>query len=145
MEAIRVMLVDDHTIVRDGLKMLLALDERFVVCAEAGSLTETLTRLPEARPQVVLLDFKLPDGDGVTGCQAIKRSDPAIKVIILTAYSQDHLVLETVRAGAEGYLLKNIAFDNLTRTIELVHQGALILDPAVSDSVLQGMTSRRET
>lgn len=138
-EKIRVMLVDDHNIVRDGLKMLLQLNDEIYVCGEAGSLEEAMDVIPKANPDVILLDFKLPDGDGVNGCNLIKRYYPNIKVIILTAYSQNYLVMETIRAGAEGYLLKNIQHEELINTIKLVHQGAHVLDPSVSKGVINNI------
>lgn len=138
-EKIRVMLTDDHSLVRDGLKMLLNLKEEILVCGEAGSLKETLDRIPSAKPDVLLLDFKLPDGDGVIGCNLIKRHFPEIKIIILTAYSQNHLVMETLKSGADGYLLKNVQFESLVDTIRLVHQGAHILDPSVSEGVIRNL------
>ena len=107
-EKIRVLLVDDHTIVRKGLRLILELHDRIEVCGEASSLKETMEMVPVGVPDVILLDFKLPDGDGVEGCKRIKSQFPDIKILILTAYSQDHIVMEVIRAGANGYLLKNI-------------------------------------
>lgn len=138
-DRIKVMLIDDHNIVRDGLKMLLQLNESIAVCGEAGSLREALENIGKAKPDIVLLDFTLPDSDGVNGCTVIKRLYPEVKIIILTAYSQEHLVLETIKAGADGYLLKNIKHDVLVNTIQLVYQGGHILDPAVSDRVIDAL------
>lgn len=143
-DKIKVMLIDDHSIVRDGLKMLLQLSESISVCGEAGSLQEALDVMEQADPDVILLDFKLPDSDGVNGCSIIKRRYPKVKIIILTAYSEKHLVLETLRAGADGYLLKNIKYDVLVSTIQLVNQGAHILDPAVSDGVISNLKNHGE-
>ncbi|MDR7871032.1 MAG: response regulator transcription factor [Tissierellaceae bacterium] len=141
---IKVMLIDDHNIVRDGLKMLIQLNEDILVCGEAGSLEEAMDVIPKADPDVILLDFKLPDGDGVNGCNLIKRNYPDIKVIILTAYSQNHLVMETIRAGADGYLLKNIQHEVLINTIKMVHDGAHILDPSVSKGVINNIQNGSE-
>lgn len=143
-DKIKVMLIDDHHIIRDGLKMLFQLSESIEVCGEAGSLREALEIIEQADPDVVLLDFKLPDSDGVNGCTIIKRQYPKAKIIILTAYSEKHLVLETIRAGADGYLLKNIKYDVLVDTIKLVHKGAHILDPAVSDGVVSNLKNNGE-
>jgi len=140
-EKIRVMLIDDHNIVRDGLKMLLQLNKDILVCGEAGSLDEAMKVIPIAAPDVILLDFKLPDGDGVNGLNLIKRSYPDIKVIILTAYSQNHLVMETIKAGADGYLLKNIQHEVLVNTIKIVYMGAHILDPSISKGVIISMNN----
>lgn len=143
-EKIRVMLVDDHNIVRNGLKTLLQQSEDVDVSGEAGSLQEALEVIPKSEPDVILLDLKLPDSDGVNGCNLIKRNYPDIKVIILTAYSQNHLVMETMRAGADGYLLKNIQYEVLVNTIKMVYEGAHILDPAVSENVLGKMLNNNE-
>jgi len=143
-EKIRVMLIDDHNIVRDGLKMLLQLNKDILVCGEAGSLDEAMKVIPIAAPDVILLDFKLPDGDGVNGLNLIKRSYPDIKVIILTAYSQNHLVMETIKAGADGYLLKNIQHEVLVNTIRIVYMGAHILDPSISKGVIISMNNGDE-
>ncbi len=142
---IKVLLVDDHAIVRDGLKMLLDLNASIQVCGEAGTLKDALEIIPKAKPELILLDFKLPDGDGVSSCTMIKRLYPEVKIIILTAYSQNHLVLEAIRAGADGYLLKNIKYDVLCDTIKLVHQGSHILDPAVSEGVIQSLTKEGDS
>lgn len=144
-DKIRVLLTDDHAIVRDGMKMLLNLKEDLFVCGEAGSLKETMEAIPAVHPDVVLLDFRLPDGDGVIGCTTIKRHYPHIKIIILTAYAENHLVMETIKAGADGYLLKNIQYESLVDTIRLVYQGAHILDPSVSEGVINRIKDGPET
>lgn len=143
-DKIKVMLIDDHSIVRDGLKMLLQLNESIVVCGEAGSLQDALDVIEQVDPDLILLDFKLPDSDGVNGCSIIKRRYPKVKIIILTAYAEKSLVLETLRAGADGYLLKNIKYDVLVSTIQLVYQGAHILDPAVSEGVISNLKNNGE-
>lgn len=143
-DKVRVLLVDDHNIVRDGLKLLLQLNEQVLVCGEAGSINEALEVIPKSKPDVILLDFKLPDGDGVNGCNLIKSQFPNVKIIILTAFSQNHLVMETMRAGADGYLLKNIKYEELINTILLVNKGAHILDPSVSGGVINKIKMNNE-
>src|SRR5690554_6793177 len=106
-EKIKVLLIDDHSVVREGLKLLLELDNRLEVCGEASTLNEGIQMVNDLKPHVVLLDFKLPDGDGITGCISIKNTFPNTKIIILTAYAEDHLVVEAIRSGVDGYLLKN--------------------------------------
>ena len=108
MKKVKVLLVDDHSIVRNGLRMLLELDHRFEICGEASTLSEAIIMSCNTNPDVILLDFKLPDGDGIIGCNNIKKQYPNIKIIILTAYAHDHIVIEAIRSGADGYLLKNI-------------------------------------
>ena len=136
-EKIRVLLVDDHTIVRKGLRLILELHDRIDVCGEAGSLKEMVDMIPQCEPDVILLDFKLPDGDGVEGCKKIRSLFPHIKILILTAYSQDHIVMEAIRAGANGYLLKNIKSDELIKSIFSVYENESVLDPAVAEVVFK--------
>lgn len=143
-DKIKVFLVDDHSIVRSGLKLILELDKRIEVCGEAKNLQETLDTIGECKPDVVLLDFKLPDGDGVNGCLAIKSRLPQTKIIILTAYSQAHLVMEIIRAGADGYLLKNVKGEELIDNIIKVYQGDSILDSAVTESILANIKTSME-
>mgnify|MGYP000977597700 CR=1 FL=1 len=143
-ERVKVFLVDDHGIVRSGLKLLLELDKRIEVCGEAKNLQETMDALAECKPDVVLLDFKRPDGDGVNGCLAIKNRLPQTKIIILTAYSQPHLVMEAIRAGADGYLLKNVKGEELVDNILKVYHGDSVLDSAVTESILTNIISSNE-
>ncbi|KUO64071.1 MAG: hypothetical protein APF84_08145 [Gracilibacter sp. BRH_c7a] len=141
---IKVLIVDDHNIVRDGLRLILELDDRIEVCGEAKGLQEAMDIIPEAQPDVILLDFKLPDGDGVNGCICIKSRFPKVKIIILTAYSQDHLVMETIRAGASGYLLKNIKSDELIKNIFKVYEGDSVLDASVTEGVFNNIIERQK-
>lgn len=142
---IKVLLVDDHAIVRNGIKMLLELDERIEVCGEAGTIGEALSILSqECKPDVVLLDFKLPDGDGVIGCRRILDQYPAGKVIILTAYTDEDLVMETVKAGAVGFLLKNIESKELLDAIYNAHGGQKVLDSFATERVFAAIKGKRE-
>ncbi len=136
---IRVLLVDDHSVVRDGLRLLLQLNDGLEVCGEAATLKEAIMMTIDTNPDVVLLDFKLPDGDGVNGCISIKNLFPNIKIIILTAYAEQHIVMETIRAGADGYLLKNIESEELIKTILSVHNGESVLDPSVTERVFNSI------
>lgn len=136
---IKILLVDDHSIVRNGLKLLLQLHDRLEVCGEAETLKEAIDVATKTDPDVILLDFKLPDGDGINGCISIKNRFPNVKIIILTAYSQDHIVVETIRAGADGYLLKNIESDQLIKTILCVYRGDSVLDPSVTEGVFNNI------
>lgn len=140
-EKIKVLLIDDHSVVRDGLRLLLELDERLEVCGEASTLNEGVLMVNNLRPDVVLLDFRLPDGDGITGCINIKNNFPNIKIIILTAYAEEHIVMEAIRAGADGYLLKNIESDELIKTIVSVFEGESVLDSLVTEAVFNSIKS----
>lgn len=141
---IKVLLVDDHNIVRDGLKLILNLHDRIEVCGEAENLKQALQMIAKTSPDVILLDFKLPDGDGVNGCITIKSQFPHVKVIILTAFAQDHLVMQTIRAGADGYLLKNIRSDELIKNIQKVYEGSSVLDPSVTEAVFNNIVVYNE-
>lgn len=143
-DKIRVLLVDDHSIVRDGLRLLLQLNDKLEVCGEAATLEEAIMMTTKTSPDVVLLDFKLPDGDGVNGCLRIKSLFPNIKIIILTAYAEDHIVMETIKAGADGYLLKNIESEELIKTIECVYNGDSVLDPSVTEGVFNSIKQDNE-
>ena len=143
-DKIRVLLVDDHSIVRDGLRLLLQLNDKLEVCGEAATLEEAIMMTTKTSPDVVLLDFKLPDGDGVNGCLRMKSLFPNIKIIILTAYAEDHIVMETIKAGADGYLLKNIESEELIKTIECVYNGDSVLDPSVTEGVFNSIKQDNE-
>lgn len=138
-EKIKVLIVDDHGVVRSGLKLLLQLNNKLKVCGEAENIKEAIIMADRTKPDIILLDFKLPDGDGVNGCLKIKKRFPETKVIILTAYSHDHIVMETIKAGADGYLLKNIEGEELLDAIFRVHKGDCILDPSVTEVVFNNV------
>jgi DNA-binding NarL/FixJ family response regulator len=138
-DRIKVLIVDDHNIVRDGLKLILESDDRFMVCGEAKGLQEAIESIRRTCPDIILLDFRLPDGDGVNGCLTIKRQFSKIKIIILTAYTQDHLVMEAIRAGADGYLLKNINSQELINNIVKVFEGDCVLDTSVTEGVFNNI------
>ncbi|WNF36698.1 response regulator transcription factor [Bacillaceae bacterium IKA-2] len=129
---INVFIVDDHSVVRRGLKMFLELDKEIVICGEAGNLNEAVELISQKKPDLVLLDFKLPDGDGIIGCQKIKRMYPDIKIIILTAFANDDIILEATKAGADAYLLKDIESEQLISTIFSVSRGKNTLGSVVT-------------
>ena len=119
------------------------LDNRLIVCGEAATLSEGINMIGELKPHVVLLDFKLPDGDGISGCISIKNIFPDIKIIILTAYTEDHLVLEAIRSGVDGYLLKNVEADELVKTIISVYEGESVLDSSVTDIIFNNIKKEK--
>ena len=142
-DKIKVLLIDDHSVVREGLRLLLELDNRLIVCGEAATLNEGINMIGELKPHVVLLDFKLPDGDGISGCISIKNIFPDIKIIILTAYTEDHLVLEAIRSGVDGYSLKNVEADELVKTIISVYEGESVLDSSVTDIIFNNIKKEK--
>ena len=138
---IRLLLVDDHEVVRLGLRTLFEKSDRVHVVGEAGSAKEAVAEAKRVRPDVVLMDLRLPDGSGITACREILSSDPAARVLFLTSYSDDDAVRATVLAGAAGYLLKQIGGQALVEGIEAVAAGQSILDPRITQGVLNQLTA----
>ena len=134
--AIRVLLVDDHAVVRLGLRTLLANQPGFRVVGEAGTVAEALNMARQARPDVVLMDVRLPDGSGVEACRKIKAESPDCKVVMLTSYSDEEAIVGAVMAGANGYLLKQADSDRLTQAIRDAATGASSLDPRAAGALL---------
>lgn len=132
----QIMLVDDHNIVRMGLKGLIDKDPELNVCAEASTLEEAYELLKTVTPDLVLLDMKLPDGDGSEGVREIKKIKPDVKVLILTAYAEDHMVQESLRNGADGYLLKNVDGRSITQAVHNVLNRLMVVDPSVGNTIL---------
>ena len=139
---IRLLLVDDHEVVRLGLRTLFEKSAGIEVVGEAGTVADALAEAARARPDVVLMDLRLPDGSGITACREILSRAPATRVLFLTSYSDDDAVRATVLAGASGYLLKEIGQHALVEGIEAVASGQSILDPRVTQSVLQQIAQR---
>jgi DNA-binding NarL/FixJ family response regulator len=135
------MLVDDHEVVRMGLRTLLEKRDSLTIVGEAGSVAEAVATAHNARPQVVVMDIRLPDGNGVEACREIRGELPDTKVIMLTSYADDEAVYGSIMAGASGYLLKQTRGQNLAEAIERVARGESLLDPSVTEKVLARMRS----
>lgn len=142
--AVRVLVVDDHLVVRVGLKTVLSGDPRVVVVGEVGTGAAALEAAESLRPDVVLLDLRLPDRPGAEVCREIRSRDLARRVIVLTSFADGPLVLEAMRAGADGYLLKDAEDTDLAEMIVRVAGGAVMLDPAVARIIVNGSV-RTET
>ena len=134
---LRILIVDDHEVVRLGLRTLLSRNPEFVVVDEAGSVEEALEKTRQHRPVVVLMDIRLPGQNGVEGCRLIRSTFPNTHVIMLTSYAEDELLFEAISAGASGYVLKQVGGDDLVRAIQRIGQGEAMLDPAVTQRVLE--------
>ncbi len=130
MVAIRVFLVDDHEIVRRGLRELLETVTEFDVVGEAGTAAEALARIPAARPDVAIFDARLPDGSGIDVCREIRSRYPATKALILTSFDDERALSSAILAGAAGYLLKDIKGNGLIEAIRAVGAGRQLLGPA---------------
>lgn len=141
---IRVFLLDDHEIVRRGLADLLSAADDMEVVGEAGTAAEALRRIPAVRPDVALLDGRLPDGSGIDVCRDIRSSHPDIGCLILTSYDDDDALFAAVMAGAAGYLLKEIRGSSLLDSIRQVKAGRSMLDPAVTERVMQRLRAGKE-
>jgi len=133
----RILLVDDHEVVRLGLKALLERHPNFDVIGEAGSAREALDFVSSMHPDVVVMDIRLPGASGIEACEDIVQRFPETKVIMLTSYAEDEMLFSAIRAGASGYILKQIGGEDLVRALEAVGRGEALLDPAVTQRVFQ--------
>lgn len=133
----RIVLVDDHEVVRLGLKSLLEHHPQFEIVGEAGTAKEAIEQVELIRPDVVLMDIRLPGSSGVEACEEITQKYPETKVIMLTSYAEDEMLFSAIRAGASGYVLKQIGGADLIHAIEAVGRGEALLDPAVTQRVFQ--------
>jgi DNA-binding NarL/FixJ family response regulator len=139
--AIKVFLLDDHEIVRRGLRDLLEAEDDLVVIGESGSAREAERIIPALRPQVAVLDARLPDGSGIDVCRTIRSRDPSINALILTSYDDDQALFAAIMAGAAGYVLKQVRSNELVQAIRTVARGQSLLDPAVTAKVLERLRS----
>jgi DNA-binding NarL/FixJ family response regulator len=133
----RILLVDDHEVVRLGLRALLERHPLFEVIAEASTAREAIERVKQYSPDVVVMDIRLPSGSGIEACEEITENYPNSKVIMLTSYAEDEMLFSSIRAGAAGYVLKQIGGEDLVRAIEAVGRGEALLDPAVTLRIFQ--------
>lgn len=139
---IRLLLVDDHKVVRVGLRTLLGGTERIRVVGEAETMESAITEAARLKPDVVLMDVRLPDGTGIEACREIRATRSETHVLFLTSFADDAAVMATIFAGADGYLLKEIDEDALIRSIETVADGRSILDSVVTQRMLAKMRDR---
>src|SRR5690348_9006678 len=123
LKMIRVMLVDDHTVLRDGLKNIFELEGDIEVVGEAETGAEVMSQLREASPEVILMDINLPDISGVELTETVKAMNPDCKVLVLTMYSHDEYFMSAIRAGADGYLLKDVPSQEVVEAIRTVARG----------------------
>jgi DNA-binding NarL/FixJ family response regulator len=139
MDRLRVMIVDDHEVVRQGVRALLDRRPSMSVVAEAGTVGEAVEVALRERPDLVVMDVKLPDGSGVEACREIRSELPATRVLMLTSYADDDAVMNSILAGASAYLLKQTHGQQLVAAVESVARGESMLDPQVTRSVLDQM------
>ena len=134
---IRVFLLDDHEIVRRGIRELLESEGDIEVVGESDSAEEAARRIPALRPDVAILDGRLPDGSGINVCREVRSIDPSIKALILTSYDDDEALFAAIMAGAAGYTLKQVRSGDLVQAVRRVAAGQSTLDPAVTAQVLE--------
>jgi len=135
-DVIRVFLLDDHEVVRRGVRDLLEAEDDIEVVGEAGTAEQALARIPPTRPHVAVLDVRLPDGDGVSVCREIRSEHPDIQCLMLTSFSDDEALFQAIMAGAAGYLLKQIKGTDIVDGVRRVARGESLLDPTVTKRVL---------
>lgn len=134
---LRLLLVDDHEVVRQGLAAVLGRRENFQIVGEAGTVAEAVELADRFRPDLIVMDVRLPDGSGIEACREIRAEHPEIRVVMLTSYPDEEAVLSAIVAGASGYLLKQVRARDLVAALEAVGRGESLLDPAVTEKVLE--------
>jgi len=144
-DPIRVFLLDDHEVIRRGIKDLLEDEEDIVVVGESGLADEARRRIPALRPHVAILDGRLPDGSGIDVCRDVRSVDPSIAALILTSFDDDDALFSAIMAGASGYLLKQVRSADLVETVRQVAAGKSMLDPAVTAQVLERIRTGPKT
>jgi DNA-binding NarL/FixJ family response regulator len=133
----RILVVDDHEVVRLGLRALLEHHIQFEVVGEASTAKEALDQVGRLHPDIVLMDIRLPGASGIEACEEITTQFPDTRVVMLTSYAEDEMLFSAIRAGASGYILKQIGGEDLIRALEAVGRGEALLDPAVTQRVFQ--------
>jgi DNA-binding NarL/FixJ family response regulator len=134
---VRVFLLDDHEVVRRGVREMLEADGDIEVVGEAGTAAEALARVPAARPDVAVLDVRLPDGDGISVCRELRSQLPELRCLMLTSFADDEALMGAVMAGASGYVLKQIRGADLLGAVRTVAAGGSLLDPKAVTLVLE--------
>jgi DNA-binding NarL/FixJ family response regulator len=132
---LRILLVDDHEVVRLGIKALLGRHPQFQVVAEAGNAQEAIEQAMQHKPDVIIMDIRLPGKSGIEATQEITKKFPETKIIMLTSFAEDNLLFDAIMAGASGYVLKQIGSGELVRALETVARGEKLLDPAITQKV----------
>jgi DNA-binding NarL/FixJ family response regulator len=139
-----VFLLDDHEVVRRGVAALLSAEDDIEIVGEAGTADQALARIPAARPDVAVLDVRLPDGDGVTVCRELRSRLPDLACLMLTSFDDEDALFEAVMAGAAGYVLKQIHGSDLVGAVRTVATGQSLLDPRSTARMLQRLRDRQE-
>ena len=141
-QPVKVFLLDDHEIVRRGVRDMLEAEGDIEVIGEAGTAASALARIPALRPDVAVLDVRLPDGDGVTVCREIRSRMPEVACLMLTSFGDDEALFDAIMAGAAGYVLKQIRGTDLVGAVRTVAAGQSLLDPQAASKVMARMRDR---
>ena len=136
MEAIKILIVDDHAVVRDGLVTMLGRQTDFLVAGQAVNGLEAVEKARQLKPDVILMDLRMPELDGVGAMNQIREQDQDVKFIVLTTYDTDEYIFDAIDAGAKGYLLKDASREDLFESVRAVHRGESLIEPGVAAKVL---------
>jgi len=136
-DSLRIVLVDDHEVVREGLRALLDAEEGIEVVGEAGTVSDAVRRVGYESPDVVVLDVRLPDGSGIEACREIRARWPEVRVLMLTSFADDEALFSSIMAGASGYVLKQIKGSDLISSVQRVGKGESLLDPEMTERVFR--------
>ncbi len=145
MEKIKILLVDDHAVIRSGLRMLLEAQDDITIVGEAESGQQAITQVRELKPDIVLMDIKMPDMNGISATEVIKSEFPETAVLALTMYEDDQYFFEMLKAGASGYIPKRAAPDDLVSAIRIVSEGDVFLYPSLATRLVQDYLKRVES
>ena len=144
-QKIRIMLVDDHSVVRSGLGAFLSVNPDLELVGEAENGEQAVVRAGILKPDVILMDLMMPVMDGVAATLAIKKANPAIQIIALTSFQEDELVQNALKAGAVGYLMKNVTARELAAAIKAAKEGKMILSPEAAQALVRASQQAHET
>ena len=136
MDSIRILIVDDHTVVRDGLSAMLGREDDMTVVGEGANGLEAIEQTGRLKPDVILMDLRMPELDGVGAMKRIAENDPDAKVLVLTTFDTDEYIFQAIEAGAKGFLLKDASRDELFRAVRAVSKGESLIEPGVAAKVL---------
>ncbi len=141
----RILIAEDHTILREGLRMLLTSSSNFEVCGEAKDGLEAIRLADNLKPDLILMDLSMPRMNGMASIEAIKKSCPDTKILVLTVHKTEEYILATLKAGADGYVLKDATHRELLLAIECVLSGKVYLTPSISEKVIEGYLEGKKT
>jgi NarL family two-component system response regulator LiaR len=141
-EIIRVLIVDDHTVVRDGLNALLSVEPGIEVIGSAADGLEAINLAQELKPDIILLDLVMPNMDGVQAIIEIKKTDPVMKILVLTSFAENHQVYSAIKAGATGYLMKDSSADDLIHAIQDTYENRPALQPEIARKLMRDIQTQ---